>query len=81
MSSIRSEETLILYLTKSIHSYSNYYRLRQFKDLPCQFDLSIRFKTVLQRLGTSGQPFYPTDLVRREAQITACTLYPVELID
>ena len=80
MSSIHSEETLILYLTKSIYSTSIYYRLRQFKDLPCQFDLSIRFKTLLQRLATSGEPLYPTDLVRREAQLTACTLYPVELI-
>ncbi|KNB46274.1 hypothetical protein JH06_2447 [Blastocystis sp. subtype 4] len=70
LSTIRSEESLILYLKK----------IRQFHDITLNFDLSVRLQSVLQNLSTSGGPLFPTVDVRHEAQHTINTLYPVQVL-
>ena len=77
LSTIRSEESLLMYLKKSSRVLSLTRRIRQFKDVALSFDLSVRLQSVLQNLSTSGGPLFPTVAVRHEAKETINTLYPV----
>lgn len=77
LSTIRSEESLLMYLKKSSRVLSLTRRIRQFKDVTLSFDLSVRLQSVLQNLSTSGGPLFPTVAVRHEAKETINTLYPV----
>lgn len=77
LSTIRSEESLLMYLKKSPSVLSLTRRIRQFKDVSLSFDLSVRLQSVLQNLSTSGGPLFPTVAVRHEAKETIDTLYPV----